>query len=326
MVTQQRDHATPLRATQYMNALFRLDRPLSIRYASPSIKPEGGVTMFYPARVWRVLAAVVLMLSAAVAQAAFIPWDPLVKLPNGKESWIAYPENTSLLNLYAANGGTYAVGFDQVPDSVTPGKGMNSLKFSYGGSDTGHLASSALTGSFTVKSGGARAMTDVFLLIAINASSLPAGFGLTLTPSVGSAYTFAPASDFGYYDNPTYETGRPSGYYGATTPKSEGIAYDFSKGMVTVFAIPGANLSSTQPITFNYAFTNLPGDAVFSAYGRASGSSFIYHTNRAVPDGNDVTGAFSTFEVTPEPATLALAALGAAGLLARRSRCRGVRQ
>lgn len=275
------------------------------------------------------LAAGILLGSAAVAQAAFIPWDPLVKNPEtGKESWIAYPENTSKLNMYAANGGTYAVGFDQVPDSVTPAKGMNSLKFSYGGSETGNLSSSMLTDSFTVKAGGGRAMTDVLLLIAIDAPSLPAGFGLTLTPppSVGPAYTFNPAADFGYYDHPAWDTGRPSGYYGATSPTREDVAYDFSTGMATVFALPGANLSSTQPITFNYAFTNLPGHAVFSVYGRAAGSSLIYHTNRAVPDGNPGGSAVSTFEVAPEPATLALAAFGAAALLARRTRCPGVRR
>jgi len=282
--------------------------------------------MSHPVRVRLVLGAVVILASAAIAQAGFIPWDPLVKLGNGKESWIAYPENTSKLNLYTVNGGTYPVGFDQVPDSVTPAKGMNALKFSYGGVDGGKWVSSNLTDSFTVKAAGARAFTDVLLLIAINASSLPAGFGLTLTPSVGSAYMFNPAADFGYYDHSTWETGRPSGYYGATTPTREGVAYNFSKGMVTVFALSGANLSSTQPITFNYAFTNLPGNAVFSVYGQASGSSFIYHTNRAVPDGNPGASAVTTFEVTPEPATLALAALGAAALLSRRSRCAGVRR
>jgi hypothetical protein len=276
--------------------------------------------MFRRTRLGIAFGTIVFLASAAIAQAAFIPWDPLVKLANGKESWIAYPENTSKLNMYAANGGTYAVGFDQVPDSVTPAKGMNSLKFSYGGVDGGKGVSSNLADSFTVKASGGRAMTDVLLLIAIEASSLPAGFGLTLTPSVGSAYTFNPAADFGYYDHPTYETGRPSGYYGATSPTREDVAYDFDSGMVTVFALPGANLSSTQPITFNYAFTNLPGRAVFGVYGRASGSAYIYHTNRAVPDANDGTGAFSTFEVTPEPATLALAALGAAAALARRTR------
>jgi len=281
--------------------------------------------MLHPVRVRLVLGAVVLLASAATAQAAFIPWDPLVKNPQtGEESWIAY--DTATLTMHTVNGGSYLVGFDQVPNSTTIAKGMNSLKFTYGGSDTGHLASSSLTDSFTVKASGGRAMTDLFLMIAIDATSLPAGFGLTLTPSVGSAYTFTPATDFGYYDHPTWATGRPSGYYGVTTPTHEGLAYDFDKGMVTVFALPGANLSSTKPITFDYAFTSLPGRAVFSVYGQASGSSYIYHTNRAVPDGNDATGAFSTFEVAPEPATLALAALGAAALLARRTRCAGVRR
>jgi len=275
--------------------------------------------MFYPAKVRLALGAGVFLLSAATAQAAFIPWDPLVKNPQtGEESWIAY--DTATLTMNTVNGGSYLVGFSQVPNSTTVAKGMNSLTFSYGGADGGGLVSSNLTGSFSVKAGGKMGMTDVLLLIAINASSLPAGFGLTLTPSVGSAYTFSPAADFGYYDHPTWATGRPSGYYGATTPTHEGLAYDFDKGMVTVFAIPGANLSSTKPITINYAFTSLPGRAVFSVYGQASGSSIIYHTNRAVPDGNDATGAFSTFEVAPEPATLALAALGAAALIARRTR------
>ncbi|MCX5673384.1 MAG: PEP-CTERM sorting domain-containing protein [Planctomycetota bacterium] len=270
------------------------------------------------------LVAGILLGSAAIAQAAFIPWDPLVKnAETGKEPWIAHPENTVQLTMYTANGGSYLVGFDQIPPPPASqvAKGMNALKFSYGGSETGNLSSSMLTDSFTVKAGGGRAMTDVLLLIAIDAPSLPAGFGLTLTPSVGSAYTFNPAADFGYYDHPTWDTGRPSGYYGATSPTREDVAYDFSTGMATVFALPGANLSSTQPITFNYAFTNLPGRAVFSVYGRASGSSLIYHTNRAVPDGNPGGSAVSTFEVAPEPATLALAAFGAAGLLARRTRC-----
>ena len=270
------------------------------------------------------LVAGILLGSAAIAQAAFIPWDPLVKNPEtGKEPWIAHPENTAQLTMYTANGGSYSVAFDQIPPP--PGsqaaKGMKALRFSYGGSETGNLFSSMLTDSFTVKTTGGVAMIDILLLIAIDAPSLPAGFGLTLTPSVGPAYTFNPAADFGYYDHPAWDTGRPSGYYGATNPTREDVAYDFSTGMVTVFALPGANLSSTNPITFNYAFTNLPGHAVFSVYGRASGSSLIYHTNRAVPDGNPGGSAVSTFEVAPEPATLALAAFGAAGLLARRIRC-----
>ena len=276
--------------------------------------------MLRAAKVRLVLAAAVFLLPAAMAQAAFIPWDPLVKNPQtGEESWIAY--DTATLTMNTVNGGSYLVGFSQVPNSTTVAKGMNALTFSYGGADGGGLVSSNLTGSFSVKAGGKMGMTDVLLLIAINASSLPAGFGLTLTPSVGSAYTFDPADDFGYYDHPAWDTGRPSGYYGATHPTREGVAYDFSAGMVTVYALPGANLSSTKPITFNYAFTNLPGHAVFSVYGRASGSSLIYHTNRAVPDGNPGGSAVSTFEVTPEPATLAMAAFGAAALLVRRTRC-----
>jgi hypothetical protein len=275
------------------------------------------------------LVAGILLGSAAIAQAAFIPWDPLVKNPEtGKEPWIAHPENAAQLTMYTVNGGSYLVGFDQIPPppASQAAKGMKALGFSYGGSETGNLSSPMLTDSFTVKTTGGVAMSDILLLIAIDTPSLPAGFGLTLTPSVGPAYTFSPAADFGYYDHPTWDTGRPSGYYGATSPTREDVAYDFSAGMVTVFALPGANLSSTSPITFNYAFTNLPGHAVFSVYGRASGSSLIYHTNRAVPDGNPGGSAVSTFEVTPEPATLALAAFGAAALLARRTRCPGARR
>jgi len=270
------------------------------------------------------LVAGILLGSAAIAQAAFIPWDPLVKNPEtGKDPWIAHPENAAQLTMYTVNGGSYLVGFDQIPPSPASqaAKGMKALGFSYGGSETGNLSSPMLTDSFTVKTTGGVTMSPILLLVAIDAPSLPAGFGLTLTPSVGPAYTFNPAADFGYYDHPTWDTGRPSGYYGATSPTREDVAYDFSTGMVTVFALPGANLSSTSPITFNYAFTNLPGRAVFSVYGRASGSSLIYHTNRAVLDGNPGGSAVSTFEVTPEPATLALAAFGAAALLARRTRC-----
>ena len=73
-------------------------------------------------------------------------------------------------------------------------------------------------------------------------------------------------------------------------------------------------------VAFDYAFTNLPGAAVFSVYGLTSGRDFIYHTNRSVIDANDPLAPVSTFEVAPEPVTLVLLACGA-GLVWGRKRC-----
>jgi hypothetical protein len=260
----------------------------------------------------------VILACAASAHAGLIPWEPL-----GSDSWIVIDPGAVKPVIHTANGGDYAMGFD-VAAAGNKSRGMNALKFRYGGASTGHLVSQSLTGSFSVENtGNARIFRDVLLLVAIDAAALPADFAMSLGVSGQSAYTFNPAADIGYYDPATYSTGRPSGYYSGTSPKGEPVAYDFSRGIITVFAAQNVNLGpSGGSVTFNYSFTHLPGTAVFSVYGYDADIGWTYHTNRAVVDANQPTAALSTFEVAPEPATLALLALGASCVFARRSRCR----
>lgn len=244
-----------------------------------------------------------LLLSAAFAQASFVPWDAL-----SNDNWMGGASNPA--KLYTVNGSTYTLGFG----TTNPGagaKGMNAVQFSDGVNNTGHLKSTNLTGSFGLANTGGKNWTHVLLTVAIDAETLGQDFSLTLSTNGGFSYTFNPAADFGYYNNPSYSTGRPSGYYSGTSPTSEGIGYDFNTGMVTVFELPNIAIASGSSLTIDYAFGSLPGRAVFGAYADQTSSSLITHANRAVSDLNDPSAYVSTFEVVPEPATLLLMAMGA---------------
>jgi hypothetical protein len=276
------------------------------------------------------LALLVLFASASAACAAFSPWDPLVTAaaPN-YESWIYFGGSDPKLTMHTANAGDYGVGFDVArrnkSGQVTGARGMNALKFLYGGSDTGHLVSNSLTGSFAVENtGDSRTFADLLLLVAIDAPSLPAGFALSLGVQGQAPYVFNAATDFGFYD-PTasgYDAGRPSGYYSATLTSESPLAYSFTSGIVSLWGAPGVNLGPLgSSVTFDYAFTHLPGTAVFSVYGYDADIGWVYHTNRDVADGNDPGAALSTFEVAPEPGTLVLVAFGLAAAWKGRSRC-----
>jgi hypothetical protein len=263
------------------------------------------------------MALVALGGAAEAATAAFTPWGPLVN-----ESWIAYDPADPKLTVHTANGGDNALGFDQAKNDDSA-RGMNSVRFVHGGADTGRLAAASPSGTFAVSNGGDQAFSDLLLVIAIDAASLPAEFALTLTPDGRQPVQLDGAVHFGYYDPAGYQTGRPTGYYPSVTrPVGEPISYCFDRGMVAIVAISGLALNrDTDPaIDVDYAFENLPGKAVFSAYAQIEGAGWVYHTNRGVVDDNRPGGAVSTFEVLPEPCTLAL--LGCAGglILARRRR------
>jgi hypothetical protein len=266
--------------------------------------------------VFVALLAATILGTAAAAQAAFIPWDPLTA-----DSWIYVAAPQTRIKMHTVNAGDYEIGFDQAATG-NRSRGMNALTFSYGGQSTGHLAAADLAGTFGVTNGGnTRTFKDLLVLVAIDAASLPAGFSMSLGVSGQAAYTFNTATDFGYYDQPAWDTGRPSGYYSITSPRREGIAYDFERGMVTVYAAQNVALGPGQSATLAYAFQHLPGRAVFSVYGYDADIGWVYHTNRAVIDARQPTAPFlSTFEVTPEPATLALLAAGAALIAGRRRR------
>ena len=264
------------------------------------------------------LALLVLFASASAAHAAFSPWDPLTS-----DSWIAVSPTDPKLPMHTVNAGDYGVGFDVAKKNLGA-RGLNALKFLYGGADTGHLVSNSLTGSFAVENtGDSRTFADLVLLVAIDAPSLPGGFALSLGVHNGTPYAFTPATDFGFYD-PTasgYDAGRPSGYYSATTPQASPLAYLFTSGMVSVWAAQGANLGPGGSLTFDYTFTGLPGTAVFSVYGYDADTDWIYHTNRGLIDVNDSGLPVSTFEVAPEPSTLVLVAFGLAAAWKGRPRC-----
>jgi hypothetical protein len=233
--------------------------------------------------------SVVLAVAVCPARASFTkPWDDLVTTPSA--NWI----DPCSVNMYAANTSTsYPVSFSAAKSSGAA-RGMNSLRF-VDATDTHHV-SSALTGSVDVLASGAVPFSSVLVFVAIDATSLPANFALTMND-----YTCNPQADFCYYDGTAHAAGRPSGYYApATNPTHEPIAYDFASGMVTVLDFTGVTLDPAHPVKLNYSFADLPAPAVFSVYAWPTGGTEIYHTNRGLLD-NSVASTISTFEVLPKP-------------------------
>ena len=256
----------------------------------------------------------VLGLSSA-AGAGFTPWGALET-----DSWICFdspPDPNQMIRMYSANAGSYALGFDQAKNDNSA-RGMNALSFSYGGADTGHRGTHDQDGNFTVEAGGTKTYSDLLVLVAIDADSLPAEFSLSMGRQGGTPYSFDPNADFGYYDPNTRYAGRPGGYYSVTDPNASPLSYCFDAGMVTIMAMTGLALDGSSPVTIHYEFKNLPGKAVFSLYALVDGKSHIYHTNRGVPDKNDAGSAVSTFEVVPEPNLAVLLACGATALMRRK--------
>lgn len=258
-----------------------------------------------------------LFVLTASAQAAFEPWGPLVA-----DSWIYFGGSQTRMVIHSVNGGDYEVGFDQMRSDGSV-RGMNALKFSYDGANTGHLVSTDLTGSFDIQNtGNNRVYSDLLLLVAIDASELDPDFAMSLGLHNAVPYVFDPITDFGYYNHPEYDAGRPSGYYSQTSPSREEISYSFESGMVTLFALEDIGLGPYGgSVTVDYAFDNLPGTAVFSVYGfdEDAVADWVYHTNRALIDDHRPSAPISTFEVVPEPTVLSLTVFGALLLARRRS-------
>ncbi len=254
-----------------------------------------------------VIAVVALAVSGPAMAGLVTPWDALTD--DGNASWI-FP-NT--INMYAANTATeYVVGFSSAK-SNGGARGMNSLRFIE--SEAAHHVTANQVGTFEVLVSGNENMADLLILVAFETSILPNEFSFSM-----GGYDFDANTDFSYYDEPNYATGRPTGYYSQTDPAGEPIAYDFDQGIVTVLALSNVGLTSNTPVTVSYAFENLPGRAVFSVYGLSDGGTEIYHTNRGVVDENSSGRGVSTFEVIPEPATLVLLCSGLVAMV-RRRRC-----
>lgn len=277
-----------------------------------------------------------LWAGAAPVQAALTqPWDPLVMYtdPGGAgqwESWLRPSNQDPTLPLYTVNGGTYGVGFD-LQNKKGQASGMKALTFSYQGASTGHMVAQTPAGQFSVlNTGDNRTFTDLVLLVAIDADSLPATFAMSLGLA-GQAAGYD-ASDFVWYDPAAlgYLSGRPAGYFGETSPTREDLAYDFTAGMISLIALRGADLgpqvgSAPGEAVIDYAFTDLPGRAVFSVYGYDDARGWIYHTNRSTLETGNESTPISTFEVPatvepggrpiPEPMTLWLTGLAGCALI-----------
>ena len=240
---------------------------------------------------------------------AYVPWDELTEA-----SWIDFGDVTVWPDMYPVNAGragvaeSYALAFSPAGGG-NKAKGMNAIKFRHAGQMTGHMVSSDQAGTFEiVNTGKNNIFTDLLLLVAINAGpeSLGDDFEMTVHPNTAEAFVLDP-NHFAHYDN---QFGRPSGYYftndpadpHSTDPSGEPIAYAFDTAMVTVYAIEGlAPMQQDQSVSINYRFRNLPGPAVFSAYGYIGTDPLasIYHTNRTFVDGNDdKSNPVSTFAVT----------------------------
>ena len=187
---------------------------------------------------------------------------------------------------------------------------MNALKFRHGGQMTGHMVSADQAGTFDIiNTGQHNLFTDLILLVAIKAGpeSLADDFEMTIHPNTAEEAFVLDPNHFVFYDNPF---GRPSGYYytndpadpHSTEPADDPIAYAFDTAMVTVYAIEGLTpMQQDQFVSIIYNFKNLPGPAVFSAYGYIGTDPLasIYHTNRAFVDSNDSkSNPVSTFAVT----------------------------
>ena len=258
-----------------------------------------------------------VLLSAVVsAEGAFVPWDALVYDDVEGSSWTA--EDPTPAKIYSVNGTGYDMAFKH---TFSAAGGMNALLFrDGGGSSTGHLKTNALTGSFDVlNTGDKNDLGNILIMVAIDGDSLPQDFSLSLGEQGQSPYVFDTTEDFCAYDPVDYTTYRPSGYHWSTNPTQEGIGYDFDTGLLTIYELPDVTIPKEGgSVTVEYAFTDLPGRAVFSVYGSQDGTT-VKHTNRAISDLIDPTLTVSTFEVTPEPCSIGLLLLGT-GILFRRRR------
>jgi hypothetical protein len=262
------------------------------------------------------LAGLVLLSAVVSTEAAFVPWDALTYDAVEGSSWT--DQNPTPAKIYSINGTSYDLTFKH---TFSAAGGMNALLFRDGmGNTTGHLKTADLAGSFeVVNTGDKNDLGNILIMVAIDADSLPQDFSLSLGAQGQSPYVFDTAEDFCTYDPVGYATYRPSGYHWSTNPTQEGIGYNFNTGILTIYELPGVTIPKEGgSVMVEYAFTDLPGRAVFSVYGSQDGTT-VKHTNRAIPDLIDPTLAFSTFEVIPEPCTVGLLLLGT-GILVRRRR------
>ena len=264
---------------------------------------------------WFLFATVLVFANAlSMVRADFVPWDALMG-----DSWIETA--TSPTQLFTANGTAYDLRLGQAKSNGAA-RAMNSMTFSDGIINIGHINSIEQSGSFYIDNTGGQDYTNLVLMVAMETDILPGDFALSLNVR-SQDYNFSTIDDFVYYNHPEYDAGRPSGYYSATDPAADQIAYDFESGMLSIMDLTCVSPANPLPgggslLEINYSFENLPARAVFSAYAAQFSSTELTHTNRALVDNNDPIANISTFEVIPEPSSLLILALGSSVLLRRK--------
>lgn len=270
------------------------------------------------------LPALAIGLAAAMpARAAYVPWDALQNDPVNGDNWVHAVSGVETFQLYPVNGSAIPCTFD-IAKTDGSARGMNALKFKLGDQMTGHMTSNQLSGSFQITNLPKDKSTfeSLLVMVAIDADSLPAGWGMSL-----NGIALGP-NDFAYIDGAAAPTGRPSGYYTGpeptingpypgTTPARDEISHLFDTGMVSIVELTGETLSlpNFPTVDVDYSFSSLSGDATFSLYGPLldqEGNASIKHTNRSWNDLALSDDEISTFTVLagqsdptiPEPASL----------------------
>jgi hypothetical protein len=257
----------------------------------------------------RLVCAVVMFVSvSAYAQVAepndvsFMPWGALESLEGIGPNWLQSDEWTEYL--YTVNDKAYALAFGLARSDGGP-RGANALKFVQDGEAVGHHVAEQVQGSFEVaNTGDNNTFEDLVIMVALDADQLNADFAFRMwTDANDSLVTFDSARDFVWYDPCAlgYDTGRPSGIYGLTTPSYEPLTYLFNQGMITLYSFEQVNLEPGVSVRFHYDFDYLQTRAVFNVYGSVNkkGETTIYHTNRSVANPQNLEEQVTTFAVTP---------------------------
>ena len=104
-----------------------------------------------PRAMWLLAGVWALSVALPAARGAFVkPWDALETYYNTAmgqdlETWIRPSNQDPTLTVYTANAGTYELGFD-LQNKKNRASGMKSLKFSYQGSNVGHMVAQGPAG------------------------------------------------------------------------------------------------------------------------------------------------------------------------------------
>ena len=247
------------------------------------------------------------------------PWDELVS-----DSWIGPAVTTQMYPFNTAN--TWTIEFKDAAltgPQAYQAKGMNALRFDYQGQNTGHLFTRACSGGFAVRNFSSdKTYHEFLLLVVVKDETLPDNFAFSLSAHEPNQWDATlDRQDFIFYHQPSYDTGRPSGYYSVTDPNSEPLASvfdiadlrdrvdpngprrDFNSAMVSLVELNQVTLApGGGSVVVYYQLDHLTVPATIYIY---SGQNHIVNlTNRAVIDNHNPAEPISTLEFIPLPGDL----------------------